>query len=123
MQIYRNKISELLAKMFAIMPKVLPVNKSSANNYLATIYRGVYSLTASVNACYVNDGLQVGSEFTRRWNGSDYFQERFTSYIEAEEARIRRKCTSLGDGVLINLPQVISRPSSTTSMHLIPLNS
>jgi hypothetical protein len=73
MQIYANKISELLAKMFAIMPRILPVNKSSANNYLETIYRGVYSLMASVNACYVNDGLQVGSEFTWRWNCSDSY--------------------------------------------------
>ncbi|KAF8178104.1 hypothetical protein K438DRAFT_1978069 [Mycena galopus ATCC 62051] len=73
LQTYATKINELLAKMVAIMPKMLPVNRSSANGYLETIYRGVYTLTASVNPCYVNNGLQ----------------ERFASYTKAEEARIR----------------------------------
>ncbi|KAJ6588495.1 hypothetical protein B0H19DRAFT_978427 [Mycena capillaripes] len=73
MQIYVNKINDLLAKMFAILPKILPVNKSSANVYLRKIYEGVYTLTASLNYCYINDGLQ----------------ERFTTYVDAEEARIR----------------------------------
>ncbi|KAF8178111.1 hypothetical protein K438DRAFT_1938825 [Mycena galopus ATCC 62051] len=79
LQTYATNINQILAKMFAIMPKILPVNKSSANRYLKTIYRDVYSLTASVNACYVNDGLQ----------------ERFASYVEAEEARIRRNLESV----------------------------
>ncbi|KAJ6610468.1 hypothetical protein B0H10DRAFT_411247 [Mycena sp. CBHHK59/15] len=73
MQVYVNKILAQLAKMFAIMPRVLPVNKSAANLYIETIYQGVYSLTASVNGCYVNEALQ----------------EKFASYVAAEEARIR----------------------------------
>jgi hypothetical protein len=49
------------------------------------------------------------------------FQERFASYIEAEEARIRGKYY-FTSRVSINLPQAISRLSGTTSMHLILLN-
>jgi hypothetical protein len=71
MQIYANKISELLAKMFAIMPRILPVNKSSANTYIETVYEGVYTLTASLNTCWVNEALHVSLQFARRLNGSD----------------------------------------------------
>ncbi|KAF8208355.1 hypothetical protein K438DRAFT_1813864 [Mycena galopus ATCC 62051] len=70
---YATKINELLSKMFAIMPKILPVNKSPANMYLETIYEGVYSLTAAVDASYV----------------ANRPEERFKSYVEAEEERIR----------------------------------
>ncbi|KAF7341977.1 hypothetical protein MVEN_01784700 [Mycena venus] len=73
MQIYANKISELLGKMFAILPKILPANKSSVNMYLDMIYRGVWSVVASLNPCNVNEALHA----------------KFSSYIEAEETRIR----------------------------------
>ncbi|KAJ7481633.1 hypothetical protein FB451DRAFT_1236685 [Mycena latifolia] len=73
MQAYANKINEMLAKMFAILPRISPVNKSSVNTYLETVYQQVYTLAASINACYVNEALQ----------------ERFATYVEAEEARLR----------------------------------
>jgi hypothetical protein len=59
MQVYVEKIHEILAKMFAILPYIDPINKASANKYLETVYGGVYTLTASVNACYVSIALQV----------------------------------------------------------------
>ncbi|KAJ7628581.1 hypothetical protein FB45DRAFT_1079676 [Roridomyces roridus] len=70
---YVTKILEILAKMFAIVKNVLPANKSAVNMYLEGIYVGVYTLSSSVNGCYVNDALQ----------------ERFASYVASEEARIR----------------------------------
>ncbi|KAJ7216565.1 hypothetical protein GGX14DRAFT_696336 [Mycena pura] len=73
MQDYANKINELLAKMFAIVSHVKPENKSVVNHYLKTVYQGVYTLVDSLNVCYINSTLQ----------------EKFQSYIEAEEARIR----------------------------------
>ncbi|KAJ7093996.1 hypothetical protein B0H15DRAFT_905027 [Mycena belliarum] len=73
LQSYANKINALLAKIFAILPRILPVNKSSVNSYLDSIYYQVYTLTASVNACIVNEALQ----------------ERFALYTAAEEARLK----------------------------------
>ncbi|KAJ6570836.1 hypothetical protein DFH09DRAFT_1462750 [Mycena vulgaris] len=78
MQIYVNRIGEIIAKMFAILPDISPLNKSAVNEYLKTIYINLYTLTASVNPCYVNDALQ----------------ERFMEYVTAEEARIRGKSRS-----------------------------
>ncbi|KAJ6481736.1 hypothetical protein C8R45DRAFT_1002875 [Mycena sanguinolenta] len=69
---YAKKINGILAKMFAILPKILPVNKSPANMYLESIYMGVYSLTAAVTGCNINDG-----------------HDKFASYVKSEEARIR----------------------------------
>ncbi|KAJ7326377.1 hypothetical protein DFH08DRAFT_941029 [Mycena albidolilacea] len=73
-KVYVDKICDILSKMFAIMPKIRQVNKSSVNAYLRTIYRGLYTFVASLNSCYINDALYA----------------KFTSYIESEEARIRR---------------------------------
>ncbi|KAJ7777866.1 hypothetical protein DFH07DRAFT_796416 [Mycena maculata] len=73
MYTYATKIKEILAKMFAIVGKMLPINKGLANTYLRVIYNDVYTLSASVNECYVNNGLQ----------------ERFASYVASEEARLR----------------------------------
>ncbi|KAJ6511394.1 hypothetical protein C8R47DRAFT_732752 [Mycena vitilis] len=70
---YVNRIGALLGKMFGIISKILPANKSSVDAYLTSIYEGVYTLTASVNGCWANESLN----------------EKFASYIEAEEARIR----------------------------------
>ncbi|KAJ7639351.1 hypothetical protein FB45DRAFT_1024083 [Roridomyces roridus] len=70
---YVKKIRELLAKMFALRVKVLPINRGSVNQYLDSIHHFVTSLYSGVNPCYVNDGLQ----------------EKFNSYVEAEEARLR----------------------------------
>ncbi|KAJ7757035.1 hypothetical protein B0H16DRAFT_1721499 [Mycena metata] len=73
MQLYTNKILLLLQKMFAILPNILPANKSSVNAYLEEVYEGVYTLVASVNPCSVNEQLQA----------------KFKSFVEAEETRLR----------------------------------
>jgi hypothetical protein len=70
---YAVKIQELLAKMFALRLHVLPANRGSVNKYLDSIYNGVTTLHSGLNACYINESLQ----------------EKFHSYVEAEEARLR----------------------------------
>ncbi|KAJ7246566.1 hypothetical protein B0H12DRAFT_758041 [Mycena haematopus] len=70
---YVGKIKELLAKMFALRLHVLPANRVSVNKYLDSIHHGVTTLHSGLNPCYINEGLQ----------------EKFTSYIESEEARLR----------------------------------
>ncbi|KAJ6610414.1 hypothetical protein B0H10DRAFT_2060657 [Mycena sp. CBHHK59/15] len=70
---YAAKIRELIAKMFALRSRVLPANRTSVNGYLDSIYHGVTTLCAGLNPCYINEGLQ----------------EKFNSYVEAEEARLR----------------------------------
>jgi hypothetical protein len=59
--------------MFAILPAILPINKSAANTYLETIYTGVWTVASSLNGCYVNEPLQL----------------KFADYVAAEEARLR----------------------------------
>jgi uncharacterized Fe-S center protein len=71
--LYKTKIRELIAKMFAIMTNVLPANRATANEYLDLVYRGVTSLESSIAPCFITDSLQ----------------EKFRSYVEAEEARLR----------------------------------
>ncbi|KAJ7925171.1 hypothetical protein B0H13DRAFT_2314677 [Mycena leptocephala] len=73
MSIYATKIRELIAKMFALRTLVLPANRTAVNSYLETIYQGVTSLESGLAPCYVNEALQ----------------EKFSSYVEAEEARLR----------------------------------
>ncbi|KAJ6458650.1 hypothetical protein C8R47DRAFT_995099, partial [Mycena vitilis] len=70
---YVLKIRELLAKMFALRLNVLPANRASVNKYLDSIYRGVTSLHSGLNPCFINQTLQ----------------EKFNSYVEAEETRLR----------------------------------
>ncbi|KAJ7693840.1 hypothetical protein B0H17DRAFT_981213 [Mycena rosella] len=70
---YAGKIRELLAKMFALRLNVLPQNRHVVNQYLDNIYRGVTTLHSGLNECYINEGLQ----------------EKFDSYVVAEEARLR----------------------------------
>ncbi|KAJ7849789.1 hypothetical protein B0H14DRAFT_3866764 [Mycena olivaceomarginata] len=71
--IYKTKIRELIAKMFAIMPSVLPSNRAYANDYLDLVYRGVTSLESAIAPCFITESLQ----------------EKFRSYVEAEENRLR----------------------------------
>ncbi|KAJ6561494.1 hypothetical protein DFH09DRAFT_1160085 [Mycena vulgaris] len=73
MTLYAGKIRELLAKMFAVSLNVMPANRGPVNKYLDSIYNGVTTLHAGLNPCYINENLQ----------------EKFTSYVEAEEARLR----------------------------------
>ncbi|KAJ7135469.1 hypothetical protein C8R43DRAFT_1021198 [Mycena crocata] len=72
MSLYAVKIRELVAKMFTLRTLVLPANRASINSYLESIYQGVTSLEAGLAPCYVNEALQ----------------EKFNSYVEAEEARL-----------------------------------
>lgn len=71
--IYKTKIRELIAKMFAIMPSVLPSNRAYTNDYLDLVYRGVTSLESAIAPCFITESLQ----------------EKFRSYVEAEENRLR----------------------------------
>ncbi|KAJ7058048.1 hypothetical protein C8F01DRAFT_1149302 [Mycena amicta] len=73
MTIYATKIRELVAKMFALRTLVLPANRTGVNAYLEDIYQSVTSLESGLQPCYVNEALQ----------------EKFSSYVEAEEARLR----------------------------------
>jgi hypothetical protein len=59
--------------MFALRTRVLPANRTAVNSYLETIYQGVTSLESGLAPCYVNEALQ----------------EKFSSYVEAEEERLR----------------------------------
>ncbi|KAJ7099683.1 hypothetical protein C8R44DRAFT_716668 [Mycena epipterygia] len=76
---YVNKISNVLAKMFAILPHLAPANKNSADAYLKTVYYTVHSLTQSVNSCNISESLQ----------------EKFASYAATEEARLRANLDSV----------------------------
>ncbi|KAJ7783010.1 hypothetical protein B0H16DRAFT_1495047 [Mycena metata] len=73
MTLYAVKIRELVAKMFTVRTLVLPANRTAVNSYLEAIYHGVTSLESGLAPCYVNEALQ----------------EKFSSYVEAEEARLR----------------------------------
>ncbi|KAJ7129233.1 hypothetical protein C8R44DRAFT_776236 [Mycena epipterygia] len=70
---YVGKIRDLLAKMFALRLNVLAANRGSVNKYLDSIYHGVTTLHSALNPCYINESLQ----------------EKFNSYVEAEETRLR----------------------------------
>lgn len=72
MSIYAAKIGELMAKMFAILPNIKPLNRSSVDEYLGAIYMNITSLQDGVADTIVNDALQ----------------EKFQSYVDAEEARL-----------------------------------
>ncbi|KAJ7126471.1 hypothetical protein C8R43DRAFT_708313 [Mycena crocata] len=76
---YAGKIRELLAKIFALRLKVLPANRGSVNKYLDSIYHGIQTLISGLNPCYINEGLQ----------------EKFNSYVETEEARLRENLTEI----------------------------
>ena len=70
---YRDMIVNICAKMFAIRPHVHPANRHAVDIYLQTVWQKISTLTLSfVNA-----------------NQPDSLQERFKSYIEAEEIRLR----------------------------------
>ncbi|KAJ6536683.1 hypothetical protein DFH09DRAFT_1324429 [Mycena vulgaris] len=71
--VYKTKIRELIAKMFAIMPRILPANRAYANEYLDLVYRGVTSLESAIGPCFITESLQ----------------EKFRSCVEAEESRLR----------------------------------
>ncbi|KAF7292835.1 VPS13 domain-containing protein [Mycena indigotica] len=73
MQEYANKINGLIGKLFAILPRILPANKSAADEYLTTVYWGVHTIVRSLSYAFINPGLQ----------------EKFKSYVASEEERIK----------------------------------
>ncbi|KAF7319402.1 VPS13 domain-containing protein [Mycena chlorophos] len=76
---YAEKINEILTKMFAIRPHILPANKQAANSYLENVYIGVYSLVGSLEKRMINTGIQA----------------KFESYVTQEEERIRLNLESV----------------------------
>nr|GAT44772.1 predicted protein [Mycena chlorophos] len=76
---YAEKINEILTKMFAIRPHILPANKQAANSYLENVYIGVYSLVGSLEKRMINTGIQA----------------KFDSYVTQEEERIRLNLESV----------------------------
>ncbi|KAJ7181616.1 hypothetical protein C8R43DRAFT_969666 [Mycena crocata] len=71
--VYKTKIRELIAKMFAVMQHILPANRAYADQYLDLVYRGITSLESAIGPCFITDSLQ----------------EKFRSYVEAEENRLQ----------------------------------
>ena len=70
---YRDMIVNICAKMFAIRPHIHPANRHAVDKYLQTVWQKITTLTLF----FVNT------------NQPDSLQERFKSYVEAEEKRLR----------------------------------
>lgn len=112
MSAYALQIRELIAKMFAILPKILPANSAAINYYLNCLYVPITTLEASVNECHDNSGLQA----------------RFKTYVDKEEARLKANLEAvnydidaLDTLVLITGPGRIERvtPSFISSFRLL----
>jgi len=69
---YAWKIEELFAKMESVRTAVLPPNRETVDDYFSCVWETVHTLTSTV--------LSLGCV------DADY--EKFTSYLEAEEARL-----------------------------------
>ncbi len=70
---YRDMIATLCAKMFAVRSQVHPANQHAIDRYLKTVWKNVSTLCNSVV----------------RTDQAESLQERFKSYVEAEEQRLR----------------------------------
>ncbi|KAI0331154.1 hypothetical protein GY45DRAFT_1276344 [Cubamyces sp. BRFM 1775] len=70
---YRDKVIELLAKMFSMRPRIHNANIDAVQKYLLTVYRRVTTVTSSFICTYQSDSLKA----------------RFQSYVDSEEQRIR----------------------------------
>ena len=70
---YADKIVQLFAKMSAIRPSILSANQGAVQDYLQTVWKSVCTITSSFVRTYQPDSLQ----------------QRFASYVEAEECRLR----------------------------------
>ena len=70
---YRDKITTLCAKMFAIRSQVHPANQHAVDKYLQTVWKKISTLGNSVV----------------RTTQPESLQDRFKSYVEAEEQRLR----------------------------------
>ncbi|TFK89009.1 hypothetical protein K466DRAFT_487737 [Polyporus arcularius HHB13444] len=72
-QDYREKIVDIFAKMFSIRPLIHPANRNAVDQYLRAVWQSVCTLTSSLVTTTYPDALQ----------------ERFKSYVESEEQRLR----------------------------------
>ena len=70
---YRDEITTICAQMFAIRPYLHSSNLTAVNMYLQTLWGKLPLLTSSLTS--VDQG--------------DYLEERFRSYVETEEHRLR----------------------------------
>ena len=70
---YRDMAVEIFAKMFAIRPQIHPANRNAVDKYLQTVWQKLTTLTSSFICTYQSDALQ----------------DRFKSYVEEEEQRLR----------------------------------
>jgi hypothetical protein len=70
---YAEKIREVFAKMFAILPRVHASNQGPVNKYLSEVYQAVIAVEAAITPCYINEALQG----------------KFLAYIESEETRLK----------------------------------
>jgi hypothetical protein len=73
---YSRKIEDMFAKMEGLRSVVLPPNQAAVDRYFACVYITVHSLTAAV----------LSQDYSQN-SGSDD-SKRFSSYLEAEEARL-----------------------------------
>ncbi|KAI0737618.1 hypothetical protein C8Q80DRAFT_1212220 [Daedaleopsis nitida] len=71
--LYRDKINHLFAKMFALKAHIHPAVRSSVDTYLHTVWTGISELTTAIDAYYPSEALR----------------EKFQSYIDDEERRLR----------------------------------
>lgn len=74
MTAYRDKINDLLEKMFALRPLVHPANRLAVNEYLHHVWWRVEQICMSFTPCYPSDLSLHGQ---------------FGEYVEAEKTRIK----------------------------------
>lgn len=74
MMIYVREIRVIIAKMFALLPRILPANLPAVHDYIESVYRPIMTLIVSVNVVPIDGALHT----------------RFKSYMEAEEMRLKR---------------------------------
>ncbi|KAI1785889.1 hypothetical protein LXA43DRAFT_99677 [Ganoderma leucocontextum] len=102
---YRDMIVEICAKMFAILSHIHPMNRNTVDRYLRAVWQNICTLTSSFHCTYQGDLLE----------------ERFKSYVDAEEQRLREaleavkyKIDAMDALVLVTGPGRIEK-------HLFPL--
>ncbi|PIL33322.1 hypothetical protein GSI_04773 [Ganoderma sinense ZZ0214-1] len=72
---YRDEIVAICAKMFALRTHLHPSNRAAVNTYLRGLWTTLSLLTLSLTPAYLGDNIG----------------ERFRSYVETEEQRLREK--------------------------------
>lgn len=80
---YRDMIVDICEKMFAIRPRIHLANRNPVNEYLETVWKRISTLTSSfVTTCQ-----------------PESLQERFKSYVDAEEQRLREGLETVKYGI------------------------